>query len=270
MADKRYPNPSGFEGRMLQMFLKKLGDTKGSGQIEHKDFTAEVKAFDDEKLIVEHFISTERRDRGGDILYAGKNEKGRGMLVDGKVVVLHSHGFHPLYGTEPIGKPIAIRVSTFKGYPGIEVKTQFFDGSHLTPPDNTGRRLYDKCKHSYLVNWSIGWRPLISEYKDDRNGEMTRHVYEWELLEYSPVGVPMNPDAQTPEGKTILAWKAFHVETNAPRKARPTPKNLLAVPVFNRAGKKVIQLPNEFFARIASDARKILEAQLRRARGSVE
>jgi hypothetical protein len=152
-------------------------------KIEHKIFEAEVKAFDDENLIVENFISTEHKDRGGDIMRA------KGMKIVGKPVVLLLHGRGPM-GSEPVGKPLSITIDEFKGQPGILAKTQFFN-------DETGQRLYQKIKGGFLPNWSIGYS--VDEAKDlMREGRYDgRDVTKWQLLEYSPVGVPMNPFAQT-------------------------------------------------------------------------
>lgn len=152
-------------------------------KIEHKIFEAEVKAFDDENLILEHFISTEHKDRGGDIMRA------KGMKIVGKPVVLMLHGRGPM-SYEPIGKPLSLTVGEFKGQPGILAKTQFFN-------DEVGQRLYAKAKGGFLPNWSIGYS--VDEAKDiiDAGKYDGRDVTKWQLLEYSPVGVPMNPFAQT-------------------------------------------------------------------------
>jgi len=152
-------------------------------KIEHKMFESEVKTFDDENLIVEHFISTEHKDRGGDIMRA------KGMKIIGKPVVLLLHGRGPM-SSEPIAKPLSITVDEFKGQPGILAKTQFF-------PDEVGTRLYQKIKGGWIPNWSIGYS--VDEAKDlMREGRYDgRDVTKWQLLEYSPVGVPMNPFAQT-------------------------------------------------------------------------
>ncbi len=151
--------------------------------IEYKVFQAEVKKFDDENLIVEHFISTEHKDRGGDIMRA------KGMKIVGKPVVLLLHGRGSM-GSEPIGKPLAITVDEFKGQPGVLAKTQFFN-------DEVGQRLYRKVKEGFLPNWSIGY--AVDEAKDlmEAGRYAGRDVTKWQLLEYSPVGVPMNPFAQT-------------------------------------------------------------------------
>jgi len=155
--------------------------------MQHKTFEAELKEFDEKDLTVTHFISTERRDRGGDILLAD------GMVMEGRPVVLHTHGYGPM-GQEPIAKPLSIGKGDFKGRKGITAKTQFF-------PDETGKRLFAKTTHGFMPSWSIGWRPIKWEMqRDNDTGEVTRLVKKWELLEYSLVGVPMQPDAQTIDG----------------------------------------------------------------------
>jgi len=152
--------------------------------IHHKSFEAEVKAADDANLVIEHFISTETKDREGDIMRVD------GMKIVGKPVVLMAHGRGPM-GSEPIAKPLSIGAETFKGRKGILAKTQFF-------PDELGRRLYAKAKDGYAPNWSIGYS--VQEAKDlQENGRyMGRDVLKWQLFEYSMVGVPMNPDAHGP------------------------------------------------------------------------
>lgn len=151
--------------------------------IERKIFAAEIKAHDKENLIVEHFISTETPDRGGDIVRAS------GMRVKGKPVVLLGHGRGSM-GSEPIAKPLSIVREKYKGIPGIMARTQFF-------PDDTGKRLFEKTIGGFMPNWSIGFIPIKSM---DIDGGMGRDIKEWDLLEYSLVGVPMNPEAQTMKG----------------------------------------------------------------------
>lgn len=160
---------------------------------EIKIFEAEIKEYNEKDLTVTHFISSELPDRGGDILYAAKNDKGAGMIMLGRPVVLQQHGWGEM-GMEPIAKPVWIKVAKFKDRNGIECKTQFF-------PDDLGKRLWKKTSEGYMPNWSVGWRPI--EDKVEMKGDV-RHVYEWELLEYSIVGVPMQPDAQTGEISSFL------------------------------------------------------------------
>jgi hypothetical protein len=157
---------------------------------EYKVFEAEVKESSEKDLTVVHFISTERRDRGRDILYAN------GMKMEGRPVVLFQHGFNEAIGSEPIAKPLWIKPGEFKNRKGIQAKTQFY-------PDDLGKRLWQKTVEGYMPNWSVGWRPLRHEFKTEKDGVEIRHVYEWELLEYSLVAVPMQPDAQTLPGKEV-------------------------------------------------------------------
>ncbi len=162
-------------------------------QKEIKEFSAEVKEFNENDLTVVHFISTETRDRGGDIMRAD------GMKIRGRPVVLMAHGMSK-YGQEPIAKPIWIRKGEFKGKRGILAKTQFF-------PDEDGKRLWMKATQGYMPNWSIGF--IVLKKDDLADGKGGRDIKEWELLEYSPVGVPMNPEAQALEKTQTNIWFKF-------------------------------------------------------------
>ena len=152
-----------------------------------KIFESEIKSFDDKTLTIEHFISTEQEDRSKDIVRAD------GMFMDGTPVVLKQHGFDPDTGHEPIAKPLSIAVGTNeKGVKGIIVKTQYYDGSGLTPPDNTGQRLYQKAKERFMPYWSIGFS---SDDAVPRPGGGTEFK-KWRLNEYSQVGIPDNIGAE--------------------------------------------------------------------------
>ena len=152
----------------------------------HKVFESSIKSFDDKELVIEHFISTEQEDRSHDIVRAD------GMQLDSRPVVLKQHGKDLNTGNEPIAKPLSIKVATNdKGVKGILVKTQYYDGSKLNPPDNTGQRLYEKAKNGFMPYWSIGFTGEGSP----RSGggiEFTK----WNLFEYSQVGVPDNVGAE--------------------------------------------------------------------------
>jgi len=164
---------------------------------ETKVFDAEVKEFSEKDLTVTHFISTEKKDRGGDIMRVD------GMKIRGRPVVLLAHGYSEM-GQEPVAKPLSIKKGEFKGNKGIVAKTQFY-------PDEIGRRLWEKTTQGYMPNWSIGFIPLkkIVIPNKDPEGWAGRDITEWELLEYSPVGVPMNPDAQTPDKSAEMSWFKF-------------------------------------------------------------
>jgi hypothetical protein len=203
-----------------------------------------------------------------------------GMKIGGKVVVLMAHGFSEL-GQEPIAKPLKIWPDTFKGSPGICARTQFYDGSHLNPPDNTGRRLYEKAKNGFMPNWSIGWIPMKWDDLHGPKGEMYRDVSEWELLEYSPVGVPMNPDCQNVEkcgGCQKEAWfkilpsslpQAIFTKAFSHYKLMPDHEAIKETLCFLGKGKgwcKVRELP----AKIQEINLSLIKKEIKRAMGKIE
>ena len=155
-----------------------------------KIFESEVKAFDDKELTIDHFISTEERDRSGDVVRAN------GVTFDGVPVCLKQHGFDADTGNEPIAKPLNISVSTNQnGVKGILVKTQYYDGSKLDPPDNTGKRLYEKARDGFMPYWSIRFKGLdVVPFTDGKGGDDIRKSV---IYEYSQVGVPDNVGAAT-------------------------------------------------------------------------
>ena len=159
---------------------------------ETKVFSSQIKAVNEKELVVEHFISTETEDRGNDIMLAD------GMYMRGVPAVLKQHGFDPDTGAEPIARPLEIRIGEHDGKKGLIAVTKYYDGSHLNPPDNTGRRLFEKARDGFMPYWSIGYN--IDEYEPTKNGG--RKVTKWELLEYSQVNVPMNPEAAMLTTKT--------------------------------------------------------------------
>lgn len=182
-------------------------------KIQHKQFTTELQSWDDEKLIIKHFISTELQDESGDIMRAD------GMEIRGKPVVLVQHGQDVKFGNEPVAKVISIEVGTnAAGRKGLVATTQYYNGEHLTPPDNTGRKLYEKAKDGTFPNWSIGFVTL--KETPTKGG---RIVEKWALMEYSQVSIGMNSDATTlstaapevkfvfqEEEKTLTGMKCAH------------------------------------------------------------
>jgi hypothetical protein len=157
--------------------------------IVRKTYEAEVKAFDDKELIIEHFISTEDVDRSGDVV------KADGMTLDGWPVVLKQHGKDVMIGAEPIAKPLELKIGTNKnGKKGIIAKTKYF-------PDEIGKRLYEKAKTGYMPYWSIGFG-INKAFPNKTGGQ---DVTSWVLFEYSQVGVPDNVNADVIKAKGLEA-----------------------------------------------------------------
>lgn len=212
--------------------------------MERKTFTAEIKEFDAKDLTVTHFISTELPDRGGDVLYAA------GMFMQGKPVVLFQHGHNDLVGSEPIAKPVWIRKGEFKNRKGIEAKTMFY-------PDELGKRLWDKTTHGYMPNWSVGYRPTKHEFITDRQGVEIRHIYEWELLEYSLVAVPMQADAQTLEMSQAMSFKVMPIGLG--KKPRTV--------IVNRPKATKIEIPDALVKKVVKE---VVHDELNKMKGRVE
>lgn len=165
-------------------------------EIQYKVFQSEIKESNETDLTITHFISTEEKDRGGDIMRAD------GMKIKGKPVVLLQHGRDGRVGREPIAKPLSIGPGMHNGTKGILAKTQYF-------PDETGKRLWKKAVDGYMPNFSIGYITIKAVDLDNYSG---RDVLEWELLEYSQVGVPMNSGATTLDVMAELQFKIMPEE----------------------------------------------------------
>jgi HK97 family phage prohead protease len=161
---------------------------KGMGNIERKSFFGEIKNVDDDRMIIEAFVSTERPDRMGDIMRAD------GMQIDGRPTVLFAHGMGPP-GQEPIGRPLSISKDEYQGYKGIKARIEFY-------PDEIGKRLYDKVKKGFIHGFSVGFIP--NKWKPLRDG---RDITDWTLLEMSLVGVPANPDATAIESGSFEGFQ---------------------------------------------------------------
>lgn len=142
-------------------------------EIKKLTLKAEIKSFDDNEMTITHYISTPTPDRYGDIVHP------EGMLEEQfrkNPVVLLNHDSSKMI----IGKNLWLE----KTETGVLAKTQFAD-------TETGREIYRLNKAGFMNAWSIGF--MIPEGGlEMRDGK--RHIIKWELLEYSSVAVPANPD----------------------------------------------------------------------------
>lgn len=158
-----------------------------------------VKAVDEEKREVVHLITNPAVDRVGDI-------------VDPKGVDLTNYVKNPVVMADhhySIGAVIGKATDISVGDDGITARTQFRD----TP---LAREAFALSVEG-LGGWSIGFRPTVShsiregkraacKVCEARWKEATRgkdpadawvggwHFTGWEMLEYSSVAIPMNPD----------------------------------------------------------------------------
>lgn len=150
--------------------------------MEYKNFIVTEKSFNDKDMTITHYISTVTPDRFGDIVNPF------GMDADNyrkNPIVLFGHSHHSRGNV--IGKNIALFPDDF----GVKAITKFAD----TP---AGKDLYNLNREGFLNAWSIGFIPKkIKTQNSTSNNQQTAYniIDEWELLEYSSVVIPANPDA---------------------------------------------------------------------------
>jgi HK97 family phage prohead protease len=150
--------------------------------MEYKNFITSEKSFNDKDMTITHYISTVTPDRFGDIVNPF------GMDADNyrkNPIVLFGHSHHSR------GNVIGKNISLFPDDFGVKAITKFAD----TP---AGKDLYNLNKEGYLNAWSIGYIPKKVKTQNN-NSNNQNGIYniidEWELLEYSSVVIPANPDA---------------------------------------------------------------------------
>lgn len=157
-----------------------------------KTFTADVKALPDARTI-KFLISTDSIDRDGDVLDP------KGWQVDAykkNPVVLWSHDYSSL----PVAK--AISMETTKN--GLAAVAEF-PAKGVHPFADT---VYELLKGGFLSAASVGFKPIEQEKAADR--EKGYNYSRQELLEFSVVPIPANPEAlvqlslSKPEHKGLL------------------------------------------------------------------
>lgn len=149
-----------------------------------KQFFASVcqtKAVDIERGIFEVMISTEGKDRQGDIVRAS------GGKLDNYLknpVILWSHN----YGDPPVAKAL-----TLETVAGVGIKAQFqFPDWGVSEQADLIHRLW---AGGFLNATSIGFMPLKAMPMEPKEPWGSQDFLEWELLEFSIVPVPANADA---------------------------------------------------------------------------
>ncbi|MDQ3098878.1 MAG: HK97 family phage prohead protease [bacterium] len=148
-------------------------------KIIRKTFQAsETKAADDDSRSLIVKISTTSPDRSRDVV------KAHGVKTDHYLknpVVAFSHR----YNEPAIAKTDELQITD----DGIVAKLTFPEKGVYALSDT----LYALYKDGFMNAWSIGFIPLKWNDRDEGGHEFT----EWELLEYSAVLVPDNPEALT-------------------------------------------------------------------------
>lgn len=155
-------------------------------------FAPDLKDVNESKRQITHLISTAKLDRAGDIVDVEGWDL-RSYRRNPVVVADHSYSIGALIGT---GKP-------FKGEDGLYSTTTFAD-------TELGEQAWELARQRIARGWSVGFQVIkggshrMSESAEDcetcakvKNPGWGVHFTKQELLEYSLVAVPMNPDTVT-------------------------------------------------------------------------
>ena len=161
----------------------------------------EVKGIDVDERTVTHIITTASRDRAGDVIDVGGWELAN-YQRNPVVLTDHSYGIRAV-----IGKCLDIETSK----KAIVATTQFAEVG-------AGFEAWNLVREGFVKSWSVGFKPLDGHpirqgskdkckvcepiakkdrADDDEAWINGMHFTRQELLEYSLVAVPMNPDAVT-------------------------------------------------------------------------
>jgi len=145
-------------------------------EILKKVFESEIKGIDEKEMTLTAYISTNARDRMNEVLEPAGMDK---RNFNKNPVVLWAHK----YDIPPIGKALW----TKEDAGGILSKVKFAN----TP---FAQEIFQLYKEGFLKAFSVGFLP--KDYVDgDGEKKASRTYTNWELLEYSAVPVPANPEA---------------------------------------------------------------------------
>ena len=135
-----------------------------------------VKSIDEKERTLTALVSTNTRDRMNEVL----EPKGADLSKFKKnPVVLFGHR----YSEPPIGKALWIK----KTAEGILSKVQFATSQFA-------QEVFDLYKGGFMNAFSVGFIP--KKWVDGEGDKEPSTTYtDWELIEYSAVPVPANPDA---------------------------------------------------------------------------
>jgi len=150
-------------------------------EILKKIFESKIRVVDDG--LMEVTISTKAKDRYGDIV------EPRGCIFENFLnnpVVTFAHDYHSI----PIGKAEEITIKEEEVLSKVR-----FAPEDVNPIAPYVKKAYEQ---GFMKTWSIGFLPLEKEPILGENGVQTGWRYtKWELLEYSAVPIPANPETGT-------------------------------------------------------------------------
>ena len=136
-----------------------------------------VKSVDKSARAVTHLITTASLDRAGDVVEPGGADLANFMR---NPVVIANHDYTI---QNVVGRALSMEITE----DGILAKTQFRD-------TDLAKDAFALAQEG-LGGWSIGFRPIEYDSVKDEKGRLKGFRFKrWEMLEYSIVAIPMNPD----------------------------------------------------------------------------
>jgi len=143
-----------------------------------KSVVAEMKALKNGD--VESYVSTESVDRVGDIIKTSGWQLHNYMRTGAPVLFSHD------YSLPPIGKAVQME----KQRKGLWSVTRFHEKTQLS------RDLATLARDGDMKSWSVGFNPTKEPQARTESGVFKGYIFDGtELLEYSLVAVPANPEA---------------------------------------------------------------------------
>jgi HK97 family phage prohead protease len=167
--------------------------------LEYKNFGFELSDIREEQdgWTVCGYISTYSTDRKRERVMPGAADKWLKIRHDDALLAGKMSGVRFLWQhdqKEIIGYPTVIRVDSH----GIYVESKFIEDCDFPQ----ARKAYKLAKMGLITDFSVGYLVLVESKGNDGLGE-TRDLNEIDIQEYSLVTVPMQPEAQVTEVKSL-------------------------------------------------------------------
>jgi HK97 family phage prohead protease len=175
---------SAIEPRILSMLLKRTEPREGDRLIFLKGCDSVVEKDDANNGRLRFTITTDSEDRMGDVIDPGgwyfKN-------YERNPIVLFNHEYGEVAGSPPSqGKTLLIE----KYDHGLRAVTEFHRKTRFN------EELFSLYRDGYMSTTSVGFWPMDRpEERETRNGGKGLRFTKQDLLEWSLVAVPANPDA---------------------------------------------------------------------------
>lgn len=151
-----------------------------------KTFESELIKIDRNEKTITHYITSDTIDRDGDIVIPSGGDFSN-YLKNPIVLFMHNQYY-------PIGKNLWLKIEKSGDNEYLLAKTKISDKTDLA------QDIFNLYEEKILNAWSIGFKPNWEKAEQiDRGWKFN----EWELLEYSAVSIPANPDALTTAIKMV-------------------------------------------------------------------